>query len=128
MHEVEPRLLVEHVAVQRGDLDAVLPQRLEHRIDLLAQEHEVAGDRRLAVTGRLERDAGRDPERPGRGERYAGLVETVRNGVLRKARIEFAAREAFFLRGRADASIDQQRGCAVVIERRDAEHAHQRSG
>src|SRR5690348_7195196 len=35
MHEVQARLLVQHVAVQGRHLDAVLPQRLDHRIDLV---------------------------------------------------------------------------------------------
>src|SRR3954452_3714929 len=59
MHEDEPRLLVEHVAVDRRHLDAIGAQLLDHRIDLLASEHEVAGDRRLAAAGRLEIDRGR---------------------------------------------------------------------
>ena len=37
-------------------------------------EDEVAGDRGLAASGRLEANRGRDPERPGRRERHAFLV------------------------------------------------------
>src|SRR5689334_8022252 len=36
MHEVQARLLVQHVAVQGGDLDAVLAQGADDRIDLIA--------------------------------------------------------------------------------------------
>ena len=55
---------VEHVAVQRRHLDAVLAQRLDHRVDLIRRQHEVAGDRRLAAAGRLEVDAVATPIGP----------------------------------------------------------------
>src|SRR5689334_20907499 len=35
MHEEQPRLVVEHVVVQRRDLDAVLAQGPQHRVHLL---------------------------------------------------------------------------------------------
>src|SRR6516162_9554533 len=57
MHEEQPRLLVEHMAVDRGYLDAVRAQRLDHRIDLVSGEHEIAGDGGLAAAGGLEIDA-----------------------------------------------------------------------
>src|SRR6266852_1279987 len=44
VQEDEPRLLGQHVAVDRGDLDPVCPQRLDHRVHLLPDEDEVAGD------------------------------------------------------------------------------------
>src|SRR5438105_2307680 len=48
VHKEEPRLLLQHVTVQRGDLDAVVAQCFQHWIDLFRGEHEVAGDGRLA--------------------------------------------------------------------------------
>ena len=42
MHEEQPRLLVEHVTVQRGHRNPVLPQRRDHLVDLAPHEHEVA--------------------------------------------------------------------------------------
>ena len=50
MHEEQARLVVEHVVVDRGHLDAVRAQRLQHRIDLVGGEHEIARDRRLAAS------------------------------------------------------------------------------
>jgi hypothetical protein len=44
---------VEHVVMDCRDLDAVIPQRLHYGIDLLRDQQKVAGDRRLAVAGRL---------------------------------------------------------------------------
>jgi hypothetical protein len=56
VHEDETGLLGEHVAVDRRHLDAVLPQRLDHRVHLFPCQHEVAGDGGLAAAGRLEAD------------------------------------------------------------------------
>src|SRR5580704_17678802 len=68
MHEEQPRLLVEHVAVKRRHLDAVRAQGLDHRIDFLAGQHEIAGYRGLATTGRLKAYGGRNAERAHRTE------------------------------------------------------------
>src|SRR5712692_488756 len=56
MHEEQPRLFGEHVTMQRSHLDSAVAQGPEHGIDLLCDEHEVPGDRRLAAPGRLEVD------------------------------------------------------------------------
>src|SRR5258708_31171316 len=53
MHEEQPRLFGEHVAVQRRHLDPALAQGLAHGIDLLRDEHEVTCDRRFAAATRL---------------------------------------------------------------------------
>ncbi len=53
MHEEQSRLLIQHVAVQSGHLDSVVSQCLQHRIDLLGQKHEVAGDGSPPVAGWL---------------------------------------------------------------------------
>ena len=42
VHEEEVRRVVDHVAVQRRHFDAVLAQRLEHRVDFAPEQHEVA--------------------------------------------------------------------------------------
>src|SRR5262245_11110834 len=39
-------------------LDAAFAQSADHRVHLLGRDHEVAGDRCLAATGRLEVDYG----------------------------------------------------------------------
>src|SRR5260370_34771581 len=56
MHEEHSRLLVEHVTMDRGDLDVTRPQGADQRVDLVGRHHELAGDRRLALAGRLEID------------------------------------------------------------------------
>jgi hypothetical protein len=72
VHEVEVRLVVEHVVVDRRDFDPVLAQCLQHRVHLLGDQHEVAGDRRLAAArwlkidciGRAHRRRDLHPARP----------------------------------------------------------------
>jgi hypothetical protein len=49
-------LVVEHVIVDGGDLDAVVPQGLDERIGFAGERHEIARDRCLAVAGRLKID------------------------------------------------------------------------
>jgi carboxypeptidase C (cathepsin A) len=44
MHEVEARLVVEHMVVDRGDLDPVVAQRFQHRVYFAGDQHEIAGD------------------------------------------------------------------------------------
>src|SRR3954466_5170329 len=43
MHEEQPRLLVQHMAVQRGHLDAIGSQRLDHGIHFVIGKNEIAG-------------------------------------------------------------------------------------
>ena len=57
MHKERSRLIVQHVIVQRGHLDARIAQRGQHRFHLLRFQHEIAGDRGLAATCRLEIDS-----------------------------------------------------------------------
>lgn len=45
MHEEESRLLIQHVPVQSGHLDAVGTQRLEHRVHFFEPRGEVSDDR-----------------------------------------------------------------------------------
>src|ERR1700730_4202349 len=44
MHEKEPRLLVEHVAMQCSHLDTVPKKFLEHRVHFLCDKHEIASN------------------------------------------------------------------------------------
>ena len=59
MNEERAGLVVEHVIVDGGHLDAVVAQGFDERIDLARQRHEIAGDRRLAVACRLKIDRDR---------------------------------------------------------------------
>src|SRR6202011_1670136 len=56
MDEEQPRLFVEHVAVDRGDLDVAGTQCPDQGIDLVARKQEVAGDGGLTVASGLEVD------------------------------------------------------------------------
>jgi hypothetical protein len=44
LHEEKVRRIIDHVAVQRGHLDAVAAHRFQHWIDLLAEKNEITGD------------------------------------------------------------------------------------
>ena len=50
--------------------------------------------------------------------------QTIGNGVLGIPAVVFLAGEALFLSGGEDATVFDQRCCAVVVERRDSENAH----
>ena len=50
MHEEKSRLVVEHMVMQSRDLDAVVAQRPQHRVDLIGRQHKVARDGRLTAT------------------------------------------------------------------------------
>lgn len=63
MHEEEPRSLGQHVAVQRRDLNAILPEHLDHGVHLARDEHEISGNGRPAAPGGLEVDPGCDAHR-----------------------------------------------------------------
>src|SRR3974390_1177946 len=63
MHEEQPRLLVEHVAVKGRHLDAVRAQSLDDGFHFFARQHEIAGYRCLAVTGWLKAYCGRNAKR-----------------------------------------------------------------
>src|SRR5258708_20284841 len=56
MQEEQPPLLVQHVAMDRSDIDAVRPQGLDHGIYFVACQNKITGDSGLAATGRLEVD------------------------------------------------------------------------
>src|SRR5262249_46471066 len=75
VHEEQPRLLVEHVAMDRRHLDAIRPQRLDHRIHLVRRQHEVAGDSGLAAAGGLEVDGGGEPQWPDGSKLRSALID-----------------------------------------------------
>jgi len=50
VHEEDPRLVLKHVVVDGGHLDAALAKGSQHRVDFVRSQHEVAGDGRLAGT------------------------------------------------------------------------------
>ena len=71
MKEEQPRLFVQHVAVDGGYVDAVRSQRSDHRIHLVAGENEISGDGCLAATGGLKTDGYRHAHRPHRADLHA---------------------------------------------------------
>src|SRR5262249_11032286 len=73
----QPRLLVEQVAVDRRPLDAVRAPRLDHWIDLVSRQHEVAGDGGLAAAGGLEADRRGHARGPGGSKLRSALVHRV---------------------------------------------------
>src|SRR5262249_20636870 len=54
MHVEQARIVSEGVVVNRRDLNVMLSEGLRDLIDLASDEDEVAGDRRLALAGRLK--------------------------------------------------------------------------
>src|SRR6476619_1294046 len=52
--EVQPWLLVQHVAMDGGHLDATCPQCLDDGIYLITDKNKIAGNGSLAAAGRLE--------------------------------------------------------------------------
>src|SRR5215471_15907806 len=77
VHEEQPRLLVEHVAVDRRHLDAIRAQRVDHWIDLVCGQHEVAGDGGLAAAGGLEADPSGHARGPGGGKLRSALAHRI---------------------------------------------------
>jgi hypothetical protein len=64
MKEEKSGLFVQHVTVDRSDVDPIRPQCFDHRIDLVTRKNEIPGDGRLAAPGRLEIDAAGKAQRP----------------------------------------------------------------
>jgi hypothetical protein len=57
-------------------------------------------------------------------KRDAALVQTISERMVWKTRIMLLAREALLLGGGNDLSIDDQRRCTIVIERRQSQNSH----
>ena len=81
MQEEQPRLLVQHVTVDRRDVDAVRSQRLDHRIYFVVGEDEIAGDGGLAAAGRLKVDADGSTQRRRRSHGHAVHVHRDRGAA-----------------------------------------------
>src|SRR5262245_62477219 len=77
VQEEQPRLLVEHVAVNCRHLDAIRSQRLDHRIDLVSRQYEISGDGGLSAAGGLEVDGRRQSERTGGAALHSALTDLV---------------------------------------------------
>ena len=56
VHEVEARLLVQHMTVQGRHFDPVVAKHPKHGIHLFGQQNEVASDGCLVAAGQLEID------------------------------------------------------------------------
>src|SRR5439155_13903664 len=77
MKEEQPRLLVQHVAMNGRHLDAVRPQGIDNGVHLTAGKNKIPGDRRLAAAGRLKVDCCRDTHRPHGGNLHSALGDWV---------------------------------------------------
>ncbi len=84
--EEAPRLVVEHMIVDRSDLDTIAPQRLQERDDFACERDEIAGDRGLSGASRLDVYGDRRTHRAGDndsvrldfiGARHAEGVDTA---------------------------------------------------
>src|SRR5438105_12075229 len=63
VHEVDARLFVEEMTVQRRHGDPMIAQRANNWIHFAAPENEITSDGCLSVAGWLEVDCGRDSQR-----------------------------------------------------------------
>src|SRR5882757_9803304 len=103
MEEEQPRLFVQHVAVDGGYVDAVCSQCFDYRIHLVAGENEIPGDSCLAATGGLKTDGYRHAHRPDRADLHAIFRDwvTARHGELidTAVRLSFDADDLIQLRG-----------------------------
>ena len=51
VHEIKSWLFIDHVAVQRGDRDAILSEHFDHRIHFRTNQDKVTGDCRFGSAG-----------------------------------------------------------------------------
>src|SRR5450759_1791491 len=110
MKEEQSRLLVEHVAMDGGHVDAVRPQRLDDWIHLIAGKNEISGDSRLATTGRLEVNCNRHAHWPDWAHLHSAFHDRIatRHVELIDAAVglSFGANQLVELR-----SVEIDRGC-----------------
>src|SRR3954464_2631566 len=90
MHEIKPRFLIEHVAVQRRNLNSVLTQGFDYGIDFAAKQHEIASDRGLSSSCRLEVERRSHPHRSGYFHSVFVNAFSSRNTELVNAAVIFA--------------------------------------
>ncbi len=90
MHEEQPGLVVQHMVVDSGDLDAVAAQGADHGVHFLGDEDEVARDGGAGSAQRLEVD--RDGRPHGRRRLHAAAVDRLapRKVVLQDAAVQLA--------------------------------------
>src|SRR5882757_7594903 len=77
MQEKQPWLLVQHVAMDRRDIDAVRPQGLDHGIYFVACQNKITGDSSFAATGRLEVDGDSHAHRSNRSNLHSAFHHWV---------------------------------------------------
>src|SRR5882762_10349147 len=65
------------MAVDRGDIDPIRPQRRDHRVHFIARKHEIASNCGLAAAGRLEVDRGGYAHRTHRRNLHAAFHDRV---------------------------------------------------
>ena len=128
--EQQPLLPVEvglptlHLVAQQRLLEQLLlqPQRHGHaeRVEAPRREGEIGLEQPLELQERLVVEG----DVVDVAELHADMVEAVLHRVLGEAGIVLLAGEALLLRGRDQMAVVDQRGRAVVIEGRDAQHAH----
>jgi len=63
MEKEQPRDFSQHMAMDRCDLNSVVSQCSDHRIDFLAEQYEIACNRTLPTSGRFKVNSGREPHR-----------------------------------------------------------------
>src|SRR5262245_13987291 len=77
MDEEHSWLLIKHVTMDCGHLNAVCPKRPDQRIYFIAGDQKVSGDRGVAAAGRLEVDRVGHAGWPGRCEGRTHLRDRV---------------------------------------------------
>src|SRR6266849_5944249 len=77
MKKEQPWLLIQHVAVDRGYVDAIRPQRFDHGIYFVPGKHKIAGNGRLAAAGRLETDRVSHAQRSYRGNLHSAFHDRI---------------------------------------------------
>ena len=113
----------------RGDLLRAVLRRGDELLDELDLAQDVLGAP-VACQSVQELALGREEEEHHAVDlrkRASRLRQAIADRLHREGRVVLAAREALLLRRGDDAPVLEQRGGAVVVERRDAEDAHQKS-
>src|SRR5713101_4068549 len=77
MQEEQSRLLIQHVAVDRGHIDPVRPQRRYDRVYFVARKHEIAGNSGLATASRLEVDRRGYAHRSHRSNLHSAFIDRI---------------------------------------------------
>src|SRR6516164_7703340 len=78
MHEKQSGLLRQHVAMERGHLDPIFPQRFDDRVNLVPEQNKIARDGHLAASRRLEVNCGGNAERASRIKTRAVFADRIK--------------------------------------------------